>query len=86
MMWFQLSLSFIFKSKANATEKDRIAFVAWWTAMARRLKDSDYRMSFNLLIELGFGARKTHGIRCKNSYRKSVVKYTQRTKNVTEAI
>ena len=54
--------------------------------MARQLKDRDYRLCFNLFTELGFGACKTHGIRSKNSPRKNIVKYTQWTKNVTEAI
>ena len=54
--------------------------------MARQLKDRDYGLCFNLFTELGFGACKTHGIRSKNSPRKNIVKYTQWTKNVTEAI
>ena len=40
-------------AEAYATEKDREAYVAWWTAVAEQLKDKDYKLSFNLFTELG---------------------------------
>ena len=50
VIWFQLSLSFTVRSEAYATENDRTAYVSWWTAVARQLKNRDYRLSFNLIF------------------------------------
>ena len=73
-------------AEAYATEKDRVAYVGWWTAVARQLKDRDYRLSFNLFTELGIDTCKEEGKSCDKSLRRRTDKYNEWTKNVTKAI
>ena len=55
----------------------------WWTAVAKQLKDKDYRLSFNLFTELG---KDRCGDKCKNSLRGNIDKYNQWTSEVVDAI
>ncbi|CAH3144299.1 unnamed protein product, partial [Pocillopora meandrina] len=73
-------------AEAYATEKDRVAYVGWWTAVARQLKDRDYRLSFNLFTELGIDTCKEEGKSCDKSLRRRTDKYNEWTKDVTKAI
>ena len=80
-------------AEAYATEEDHDAYVAWWTAVARQLKDRDYRLSFNLFTELGIDTcskgkteKKIVEKLCNNSLRRRTDKYNRWTKDVTKAI
>ena len=41
------------RAEAYVSEDDRKDYVAWWTAVAKQLRDKDYSLSFNLFTELG---------------------------------
>ena len=73
-------------AEAYATEEDFEAYVNWWTAVARQLKDRDYRLSFNLFTELGIDECKKDGKPCKHSLRKRPDKYNRWTRAVVNAI
>ena len=64
-------------AEAYATEEDFEAYVNWWTAVARQLKDRDYRLSFNLFTELGIDECKKDGKPCKHGLRKRPDKYNR---------
>lgn len=70
-------------AEAYATDKDRDAYVAWWTAVATQLKDKDYKLSFNLFTELGTDEC---GENCGESLRESSEKYNKWTSDVVAAI
>lgn len=81
------------RAEAYATKKAQDAYVSWWIAVARQLKDKDYRLSFNLFTELGIdtcseGENEKVKIEksCKNSLRRNTDKYNEWTKNVTKEI
>ena len=57
----------------------------WWTAVAKQLKDKDYRLSFNLFTELGKDTCKRNN-KSSESLRKKTHKYNIWTRNVTKAI
>ena len=57
----------------------------WWTAVAKQLKDKDYRLSFNLFTELGKDTCKRNN-KSSESLRKKTHKYNLWTRNVTKAI
>ena len=73
-------------AEAYATEEDFEAYVNWWTAVARELKDRDYRLSFNLFTELGIDECKKDGKPCKHSLPKRPDKYNRWTRAVVNAI
>ena len=66
-------------------KEDFIAYVDWWTAVAKQLKDKDYRLSFNLFTELGKDTCKRNN-KSSESLRKKTHKYNIWTRNVTKAI
>ena len=74
------------RAEAYATEDDRRNYVAWWTAVAKKLKNRDYRLSFNLFTELGIdgcGGKKSG---CGESLRMRPDKYNRWTSEVVAAI
>ena len=74
------------EAEAYAREDDRQNYVTWWTAVARKLKDRDYRLSFNLFTELGLdgcGGKKSS---CGESLRMRRDKYNRWTSDVVAAI
>lgn len=70
-------------AEAYATEKDRDAYVAWWTAVAQQLKDKNFNLTFNLFTELGID---DCGKSCDESLRKRIDKYNKWTADVVAAI
>lgn len=70
-------------AEACASENDRIAYVAWWTAVAQKLKDKHYKLSFNLFTELGIDEC---GESCGESLRRNTSKYNKWTSDVVAAI
>ena len=70
-------------AEAFASEDDRVAYVAWWTAVANELKDKDYKLSFNLFTELGTD---DCGNNCGESLRERSDKYNSWTSDVVKAI
>lgn len=77
------------KAEALATDKDRENYVAWWTAVANRLKDKDYRLSFNLFEELTSArCKKVKNIDpdCPDSIHRKLDKYDDWTSKVVTAI
>lgn len=73
------------QAEACAMEKDFKAYVNWWTAVARQLKDKDYRLSFNLFTELGKDTCKRNN-KNDESLRQNTEKYNRWTMNVTHEI
>ena len=73
------------QAEACAMKEDFIAYVDWWTAVAKQLKDKDYRLSFNLFTELGKDTCKRNN-KSSESLRKKTQKYNIWTRNVTKAI
>ena len=74
------------RAEAYATENDRNAYVNWWTAVARQLKDKDYKLSFNLFTELGADYCRFDPGYCRESLRRSPDKYNRWTRDVKDAI
>ncbi|XP_078371207.1 uncharacterized protein LOC144654856 isoform X2 [Oculina patagonica] len=73
-------------AEAYATDEDRQNYVAWWTAVAKHLKNKDYRLSFNLFTELGkYGCGEKKKI-CNGSLRMNPDKYNRWTSDVVAAI
>lgn len=70
-------------AEAYATEEDHDAYVAWWTAVAKQLKDKDFKLSFNLFTELGIDEC---GKSCGESLRERIDKYNNWTSDVVAAI
>ena len=70
-------------AEAHATEADRRNYVDWWTAVAKQLKDKDFKLSFNLFTELGCEGSKKQ---CKESLRMRPDKYNRWTSEVVAAI
>ena len=81
--WFLGNLTTV--AEACAMKEDFIAYVDWWTAVAKQLKDKDYRLSFNLFTELGKDTCKRNN-KSSESLRKKTQKYNIWTRNVTKAI
>lgn len=73
------------EAEVCAAENDYTAYVNWWTAVARQLKDRDFKLSFNLFTELGIGTcpKTTNS---DESLRKRNDKYTRWTKDAIYAI
>ena len=74
------------RAEARATEEDHDAYVNWWTAVARQLKDKSYKLSFNLFTELATDFCLADTGNCTESLRESPEKYNQWTKDVIRAI
>ena len=76
------------QAEAFATEQDRENhdYVTWWTAVAKQLKDKEYRLSFNLFTELGIDKCRGSEKGCKDSLRNSSDKYKLWTSQVVKAI
>ena len=70
-------------AEAYATKEDHDAYVAWWTAVARQLRDRNYKLSFNLFTELGID---DCGKNCGESLRRRNDKYNRWTADVVAAI
>ena len=70
-------------AEAYATQEDHDAYVAWWTAVAKQLKDKHFKLSFNLFTELGIDECETN---CDESLRKRIDKYNNWTADVVAAI
>ena len=73
-------------AEAYATNKDRRNYVAWWTAVAKKLKNKDYRLSFNLFTELGIDGCGGDKKKCNESLRMRPDKYNLWTSEVVAAI
>lgn len=67
------------EAEANATEEDRTNYVSWWTAVAKKLKKKDYRLSFNLFTELGIDGRESNTSNSEESLRMRPNKYNNWT-------
>ena len=73
-------------AEAFATKKDLSNYLQWWEEVASRLKDKDYRLSFNLFTELGVDVCQNSKEKCDNSLREDIVKYNDWTRKVVEKI
>ena len=73
-------------AEAWATEDDRTNYVTWWTAVANKLKNKDYRLSFNLFTELGIDGCGGKKSTCGESLRMRPDKYNRWTSDVVKAI
>ncbi|XP_075240260.1 cellulase/esterase CelE-like [Convolutriloba macropyga] len=71
------------QDEANATEEARQRYLKWWDQVATRLKNKDYRLSFNLFTELGVDKC---GKNCENSLRENTAKYNNWTASVVKVI
>ncbi|CAG2239563.1 unnamed protein product [Mytilus edulis] len=71
------------EAEAFATESHRTKYLDWWTSVAEKLKDKDYRLSFNLFTELGVDSC---GKACAESLRENTVKYNDWTSAVVKKI
>ena len=74
------------EAEANATEDERTNYVTWWTAVAKKLKNKDYRLSFNLFTELGIDGCGGKKSTCGESLRMRPDKYNRWTSGVVKAI
>ena len=74
------------RAEAYASEDDRKDFVAWWTAVAKQLRDKDYSLSFNLFTELGLDGCGGKKSTCGESLRMRPDKYNRWTSDVVAAI
>ena len=74
------------KAEASATEEDQQNYVAWWTAVARHLRDKSYGLSFNLFTELGIDECNKTVYSCNESLRMRPDKYNSWTSQVVKAI
>lgn len=70
--------------QSYANETNRAKYLAWWEAVATLLKDRDYRLSFNLFIEIGFATCPAPP--CKESLRKNKAVYNEWTAAVIKTI
>ena len=70
-------------AEARASEQDRLNYITWWTKVAQRLMNKDYRLSFNLFTELGVDRC---GDSCEESRRMHLTKYNNRTTQAIRAI
>ncbi|CAG2184573.1 unnamed protein product [Mytilus edulis] len=71
------------EAEAFATDSHRTKYLEWWTSVAERLKDKDYRLSFNLFTELGVDSCENE---CAQSLRENTVKYNDWTSAVVKKI
>lgn len=74
------------KAEAYGTEEYRKDYVSWWKQVATKLKDKDYRLSFNLFTELGVDYCNEHNIDPCPAIALDADKYNKWTKDVKEAI
>lgn len=74
------------RAEAWATEDDRTNYVTWWTAVAKKLKNKDYKLSFNLFTELGIDGCGGKKSTCGESLRMRPDKYNRWTSEVVKAI
>ena len=72
-------------AEAYATEDDRTNYLTWWTAVAKKLKNKDYQLSFNLFTELGIDECRKNST-CGESLRMRPDKYNRWTSKVVKAI
>lgn len=73
-------------AEAWATDADRTNYVTWWTAVAKKLKNKDYKLSFNLFTELGIDGCGGKKSTCGESLRMRPDKYNRWTSEVVKAI
>lgn len=71
------------EAEAHATDYHRTEYLRWWRHVATRLKDKDYRLSFNLFTELGVDKC---GTSCAGSLRENTTKYNDWTRAVVHRI
>ncbi|VDI33427.1 Hypothetical predicted protein, partial [Mytilus galloprovincialis] len=71
------------EAEAFATTSHRTKYLKWWTSVAKKLKDKDYRLSFNLFTELGVDACENE---CAQSLRENTAKYNDWTSAVVKKI
>lgn len=74
------------EAEANATEEDRTNYVTWWKAVAKKLKNKGYRLSFNLFTELGIDERGRKKSISEESLRMRPDRYNNWTSEVVKAI
>ena len=79
-----------YAAEAFATEQDRLNYIDWWKTVATKLKDKDYRLSYNLFTELGIDHCLMHPnltkSDCDGSLRVDTNKYNNWTASVVTAI
>lgn len=61
-------------AEAYGLETDRVNYLIWWKKVAEKLKNKDYRLSFNLFTELGVDVCQKTG-NCDGSLRVNTTKY-----------
>ncbi|XP_063405507.1 cellulase/esterase CelE-like [Mytilus trossulus] len=71
------------EAEAFATELHRTNYLKWWRRVAEKLKDKDYRLSFNLFTELGVDSCENE---CAQSLRENTAKYNDWTSAVVKRI
>ena len=71
------------EAEANATEEERQNYLNWWGKVAKKLKDKNYFLSFNLFTELGVDICKDA---CQDSLRVNTEKYNNWTAEVVRTI
>jgi len=74
------------EAEAFANETHKQDYLDWWEEVAKKLKDKDYRLSFNLFTELGVDECNKLGISCENSLRENTTKYNEWTREVVDKI
>lgn len=74
------------KAEAYGTEEQKKDYVSWWKQVATKLKDKDYRLSFNLFTELGVDYCNGHNIDPCPAIALDANKYNNWTEAVKTAI
>lgn len=67
-----------------SNEEDEVNYIRWWSKVANRLRDKDYRLGFNLVTELADIHCKIIG--CSESISENTEKYTRWMTKVVRAI
>lgn len=73
------------EAEAYGTDEDFDNYLRWWRKVARKLKDKDFRLSFNLFTELGIDECQHTG-NCDGSLKEDTAKYNKWTSRVVKAI
>ncbi|XP_053385984.1 uncharacterized protein LOC128550641 [Mercenaria mercenaria] len=70
-----------------ATQEDEDNFVTWWTKVAERLKQKDFRLAFNLMTEIGNAfCGKQDDCDINGTIKENITKYYSWTSRAKEAI
>lgn len=74
------------QGEAFANETHRLGYLQWWQDVANKLKDKDYRLSFNLFTELGVDYCNEHGVGCTTALALNKDTYNNWTADVIQVI